>query len=421
MPFMNCPSCAAAVPDDSRCCSACGEAVPVEPEVQRLRREVLLLQEEVAALRKELRKIQTSRLWQAASVYWEARRRVDRLLRIRPNAAPAEPGHPPGKSSAEVMPGSAIERVSERFASFRHPENRGFFDALVRHLASLEKDPCLPMYFEFAITANERGEKVAELLSRRFSLAGKNYLDIGCAYAGFLVAFARRGANVVGIDIDQQLLALAEVNLKDAGIDARLYRRDATRAEDLSEFRDTFDVVTANDVIEHVGDPGSLLRNIAGALRRGGIAYLEIPNRDAVPFVREDGHYKLFGITLLEHPEAERYYALHAPGVPYGVGHYLELADYGRLFAEAGLRFEVLKENAGERTVRRIEEDAEQLRCAFDERRRTVPEPLRELVTQRVQSYLEELDRSPRRSNEDRVRFVERYGTGFWRVIGTKR
>jgi hypothetical protein len=30
-----------------------------------------------------------------------------------------------------------------------------------------------------------------------------------------------------------------------------------------------------------------------------GIAYLEIPNRYFTRFVREDGHYKLFGITLL--------------------------------------------------------------------------------------------------------------------------
>src|SRR5512143_1495839 len=129
---MNCPSCAAAVPEDSPRCSACGETIRVEPEVRRLRREVLLLQEQVAGLRDELAKIQTSRFWRVASVYWEGRRRVARLLRNHPNTVPAE-RRPSGGRAAEVLPGSAIERVSKRFASFRRPENRGFFDALVRH------------------------------------------------------------------------------------------------------------------------------------------------------------------------------------------------------------------------------------------------------------------------------------------------
>lgn len=417
-----------------------------EQETQRLFREAALLQNQLDAVRNELLRIHNSRLWRLASVYWATRRAVRRLLGREapeaesladPTCSPASPSNvldrlaeppaPPDSGDAvpsspadlRPVPSSASERVAARFAAFRDPGNRRFFDALARHLASIENDPCLSMYFEFAITANQRGEKVAELLAQRLSLAGKKYLDIGCAYAGFLVAFARHGAEVVGIDIDGQLLALAEENLQDSGTRRRLYRRDATRAADLADFRGAFDIVTANDVIEHVDEPALLLRNIADVLRPGGIAYFEIPNRHAAAFVREDGHYKLFGITLLGHAEAKRYYSLHAPGVAYGVGHYLELPEYERLFAGAGLRFELLDED-GENTLQQAEAEAFRLRSSFEERLLTVPEPLRGTVRHEVERYLEEFDKAPRSSPEDRGRFLRRYGTGFWRVLGTK-
>jgi 2-polyprenyl-3-methyl-5-hydroxy-6-metoxy-1,4-benzoquinol methylase len=191
------------------------------------------------------------------------------------------------------------------------------------------------MYFEFAVTSNDRGRSVASILRKHTTLSGKRCLDLGCAYGGFLVAFAEQGSQVVGIDYDQVLLGLARHNLSDNSLDAPLLLRDATRSSDLQEFRNGFDIVTCNDVIEHVDDPLALVLNVADTMREGATAYFEIPNRYYPSFVTSDGHYQLFGITLLDYEEANEYYGYSAPGVAYAVRHYLTIDQYIELFERA--------------------------------------------------------------------------------------
>lgn len=76
-------------------------------------------------------------------------------------------------------------------------------ERFARHFAHLSDHPVLPLHFEYAVTANERGRAAAEKLAHLFPLrrAGGLFsrrarvLDVGCAYGGFLVAFAERGAD----------------------------------------------------------------------------------------------------------------------------------------------------------------------------------------------------------------------------------
>ena len=83
------------------------------------------------------------------------------------------------------------------------------------------------MYFEFALSANHRGRRVADIVESITPLAGKRTLDVGCACGGFLVAFAERGAEPTGFDLDDSLLALAEHNFRDAGRRLIVQRRDS--------------------------------------------------------------------------------------------------------------------------------------------------------------------------------------------------
>src|SRR5438132_6352734 len=106
---------------------------------------------------------------------------------------------PPANGGAEIGAYEAIDEdneVAQQFRHFKTPRNEHFFKALARHLSAMSGDSCLPMYFEYAITCNERGRVVANLLRKHIAVRGKRYLDIGCAYGGFLVAFAEEGANV---------------------------------------------------------------------------------------------------------------------------------------------------------------------------------------------------------------------------------
>ena len=309
---------------------------------------------------------------------------------LRRHAATKAPA-PKGEEDEAGSP--LVVSVMRRFDGLKTPHNRNFFHALAVHLAASHDDPCLPMYFEFALSANERGRKAANLIESIVPLAGKRTLDVGCACGGFLVALAECGAEPTGFDIDEALLALAEHNFRDVGRRYPVHRADVTNPADIAAFHDTFDVISCNDVIEHVRDPAVTIAHIASMLRRSGVAYFEIPNRDAVSAVMADGHYQLFGITQLDRETAQRYYGAHAPGVPYGVEHYLRLDEYRKLFDAAGLSMELVPDPAAGHAPDAIRSALDELREALPERLAQVPLVVRDEVERAVLQYLDEAAR----------------------------
>jgi hypothetical protein len=93
-----------------------------------------------------------------------------------------------GPPSASQAPEDVVKR---RMRKLWRPGNRHFFDALAKHLSALADDPCLPMYFEFSLSANERGRQLVALLSKHASLSGCRVLDVGCA-SGYSTAVLAR-------------------------------------------------------------------------------------------------------------------------------------------------------------------------------------------------------------------------------------
>jgi 2-polyprenyl-3-methyl-5-hydroxy-6-metoxy-1,4-benzoquinol methylase len=314
----------------------------------------------------------------------------------------------------------AEQSLRERFAKYHTPNNAGFFEALVAHMAAEADNPCIEMYFNYAISTNDRGRRVADLLARHVDLKGATFLDIGCAYAGFLVAFAERGAKVHGLEISTHNARLAAANLNDAGLDVEILYRDATRLGDIIEFSNRIDAITCNDVIEHVEDPLALARHISLMLRPGGVAYLEFPNRYFPRFVLADGHYGLFGITLLDYSEAKEYFSHQKPGTPYDTKYYLDLDQCEALFQRAGLRLELLPQTFDGVTVDAIRADVAQLEKEADHRLSSVPAAVAAKVSARLPEYLRTFHAAPTRSEAERQTFLLRYGPSFWRVLARK-
>lgn len=364
---------------------------------------------------------------------WTARVRViEHALELITNQN-ISPGTSPNSEKPEPDPAQiaaviSARKLAERFRHFRASDNVGYFTALTRHFSSIPEDPCLPMYFEFAITCNERGRNVAQLLSQSTELRGKRYLDVGCAYGGFLVAFAEQGAKVTGFDLDSMLLELGRHNLRDHNLEAPLQLMDATDAELLRPLHNSFDIITCNDVIEHVDDPQALVRNISDLLTEGGLAYFEIPNAMHPQYVLNDGHYQLFGITLLDYPQAREYFSVVRPGKPYGVRHYLKLQEYADLFAEFGLSFNLLEESVAGLSVERIQEEAAKLRAAATKELYNFPsstspeviESWRNRIDNALASYLKTLESAPLETEQQRRDFLANYGPSFWRIIVKK-
>lgn len=155
---------------------------------------------------------------------------------------------------AKQSPGLSSELLQERYGrGYFHGENSGFStEGYAQAHANWEH--WLPF------VAREVGESA-------------RWLDLGCAY-GFLVEQARRaGFHAVGIDVSHFALGEARARDSAAGLDLA-----AAVAEALPFDGRTFDVITVFDVVEHLPDPRSLLRECARVLRRGGLLIVSTPD-----------------------------------------------------------------------------------------------------------------------------------------------
>ena len=115
-------------------------------------------------------------------------------------------------------------------------------------------------------------------------LQGKRVVDIGCGGGILADSMARRGANVLGIDLATKPLKVAQLHALEAGTPDIDYRE--IPAETLAdEAPATFDVVTCMEMLEHVPDPSSIVRACATLVKPGGWVFFSTINRNAKAFV----------------------------------------------------------------------------------------------------------------------------------------
>lgn len=120
-------------------------------------------------------------------------------------------------------------------------------------------------------------------IERRAGLSGKEVVDVGCGGGILSEGMARRGARVTGIDMGEAPLSVARLHLLETGLEVD-YRRST--AEQLAEERPgAFDVVTCMEMLEHVPDPGSVIRACAQLVRPGGDVFFSTINRNPKSFL----------------------------------------------------------------------------------------------------------------------------------------
>jgi 2-polyprenyl-6-hydroxyphenyl methylase/3-demethylubiquinone-9 3-methyltransferase len=128
-------------------------------------------------------------------------------------------------------------------------------------------------------------ERVAGLASAGRASAGhasagraqKQVLDVGCGGGILSESMARAGAQVLGIDLTQAVLDVADLHALEAKIEVT-YR--AVAAEDLALERPAaFDVVTCMEMLEHVPDPAATLTTLAKLVKSDGDVIISTLNR----------------------------------------------------------------------------------------------------------------------------------------------
>lgn len=123
-----------------------------------------------------------------------------------------------------------------------------------------------------------------EWIDSLVSLNGKRVLDVGCGGGILADSMARKGANVLGIDLASKALKVAQLHALEAQTHNVQYQEIS--AEKLAlEQAGSFDVVTCMEMLEHVPDPSLVVKACAVLVKPGGHVFFSTINRNPKSFL----------------------------------------------------------------------------------------------------------------------------------------
>lgn len=95
-------------------------------------------------------------------------------------------------------------------------------------------------------------------------------LDVGCGSGRISQELIKLGYQVAGLDFSEEAVKKA--------VASRVSAKRANLDEGIQETDQSFDVVWAGDIVEHVFDPMGLLKESARVLKPGGVMLITIPS-----------------------------------------------------------------------------------------------------------------------------------------------
>jgi SAM-dependent methyltransferase len=123
-----------------------------------------------------------------------------------------------------------------------------------------------------------------------------------------------------------------------------------------------FDIITCDNLIEHVAVPERLIAHLRRLLNPEGVVYMTIPNAFSIGQIKKDCHYGQFGVSLLDPIDGARY-VKQAIGQPtYDVSYYFPYGYYEDQFRKYGLSPILLNNySAAEEKIAQVWESAQGL------------------------------------------------------------
>lgn len=120
-------------------------------------------------------------------------------------------------------------------------------------------------------------------IDQRAHLSGKKVLDVGCGGGILAESMANRGAEVLGIDLADKSLKVAELHRLESGANVQYQHISAEQLADTHA--EQFDVVTCMEMLEHVPDPSLVVKACADLCKPGGWLFFSTINRNPKSFL----------------------------------------------------------------------------------------------------------------------------------------
>ena len=152
-------------------------------------------------------------------------------------------------------------------------------------------------------------------------IEGKRFVDVGCGGGILSEGLSRMGADVLGVDLSEELLDIADLHGLESGVKVS-YRKIS--AEALAEEQPgSFDAVTCMEMLEHVPNPVSVVRACAKMVKPGGKVFFSTLNR----------HPKAYLLAIV----AAEHVLRMIPKGTHDYNTFIKPSELGRWAREAGL------------------------------------------------------------------------------------
>jgi 2-polyprenyl-3-methyl-5-hydroxy-6-metoxy-1,4-benzoquinol methylase len=150
--------------------------------------------------------------------------------------------------------------------------SRGLWDYL--------HDPAVAQGYDASLAGSALVHVDQAFVERYFPTPGK-LIDLGCGTGRLLLPFARRGYTVLGVDLSEEMLRVAEAKASAAGVSVQLLRANLTELDDLlgGSFDYAACLFSTLGMVSGVEQRRRVVAHAYRLLRPGGRFVLHVHNR----------------------------------------------------------------------------------------------------------------------------------------------